>query len=160
MSLPVTMTVVGLEVVAPLATVGARRQWADVAAPQTGTEHAAVRGRPLGAMVTTAGGDLAGATRREALRARVNRLIKSPPGAYAHLRDWGLRARRGELARPSTLARLQLQAERMLREDPDIRDARVTITNGPVRRGFVFRVIIQTWEGDTDDFLTSTGEGA
>lgn len=152
--------VTGLSVLAPPATVGGRRQWADVAAPQTGSDGAAVRGKPLGAMVATAGGDLAGATRREALRARVARLVKSPPGAYAHLREWGLRARKGELAKPSTLARLQLQAERMLREDPDIRDARVTITNGPVRRGFVFRVIVQTWEGETDDFLTSTGEGA
>jgi hypothetical protein len=154
--------VTGVGTTGPTAPVASLRRYADVAAPSTGRDLAAVQGRTLGALVRASDGDLAGASPISALRTRVLRMLTSPPNAYAHLRDWGAKARRGILARPSTLAFLQLHAERLLREDPDIADASVTITNAPagVRRGFLYRVRIRTRSGLVDDFLTDAGEGA
>jgi hypothetical protein len=115
-------------------------RYADVLVPETPADVPA--GGVLGSVVATGTGDLAGATDLQALRTRVLRMLSNVEDAYAHLRGWGARPDKGVLARPSDLARVQIQTTQRLLADPDIRDATVTITAAPlgVRRAFLFDV--------------------
>ncbi len=112
----------------------------------------------LGSVVRTGAGDLAGATDRQALRTRVLRLLSNVEDAYAHLRGWGARPDKSALARPSDLARVQIQTTQRLLADPDIVDASVTIRANPggAARAFFFDVQIVDRSGHADRF---TSEG-
>lgn len=145
--MPTSIPVTGMPLFARPSAVGALGRVADVRTTSAGSVEAGPDG------------DLAGATPVEALRARVDRMMSNPPGAYAHLRGWGMRAKRGALARPTDLARLQLQAQRYLTEDPDIIEASVTAQNKPkgATNTILFQVVIRTRAGLTDSFLTTLG---
>jgi hypothetical protein len=118
--------------------VGTR--YADILVPEARADLPP--GGVLGSIVRTEAGDLAGANDLQALRTRVLRLLSNVEDAYAHLRGWGARPDKGALARPSDLARVQIQTQRKLLADPDVLDASVTITAAPagVRRAFLFDV--------------------
>jgi hypothetical protein len=96
----------------------------------------------LGSVAATPSGDLAAATDAQALRTRVLRMLANVEDAYAHLRGWGARPTKGALARPTDLARVQIQTQRKLLADPDVVDASVTITAAPagVRHAFLYDV--------------------
>ena len=115
-------------------------RYADVLVPEARTDIPP--GGVLGSVAPTSSGDLAGATGIEALRTRVLRMLSNVEDAYAHLRGWGARPDKGALARPSDLARVQIQTQRRLLADPDILDASVTIVPAPagVRRAFLYDV--------------------
>lgn len=151
-----TLFVTGITALRPPAPPRRAPQFADVLVTDS---KADAPGAALGSVVATSAGDLQGATPGQALRSRLIRMISNPPNAYAHLRDWGLGLKRGGLATPSLLSRMSLQAQRMLREDPDVRDAKVTITVAPmgIRRSVLVEVEIQTRAGLTDKFLTTIG---
>lgn len=99
----------------------------------------------LGSVVSAGDGDFMGATKLEALRSRVARMISNPPGAYAHIRDFGLQVKQGKLLAPSELQGLQMKARKMLKTDPDIIDANVIATMAPfgIRRVLMLDVEIQ-----------------
>lgn len=145
--MPTSVIVTPIKALVTPTLVGADGKVADILTTRTGT------------VAVDADGDLRGATPLEALRARVERMITNPPNAYYHLKEWGMRAKKGSLARPTDLARLQLQAEKYLREDPDIVEARVTAYNKPkgISNAIMFEVQIRTKAGLTDNFLTTLG---
>lgn len=146
----------GLPVLMPPVTAGvaARPLYADVLVAETRGDVSP--GGALGSVAAASDGDLAGADTRQALRTRLTRLVTNVEDAYAHLRGWGLAPQRGQLARKSDLERIRLQAERQLRQDPDVRDARITITFAPsgARRSFLYEVEVQDRTGQVDRFLT------
>lgn len=151
------MVVVGIAVLDPQAPARGRRQYADVLVPDSALD--VPKGGVLGSVQASADGDLAGATPQQSLRARVSRMIRNAEDTFAHLAGWGLGAQRGKLGKPSELARMALQAQANLRQDPDIVDAKVKITPAPngVRRAFLYEVSLQDRLGNVDRFLT-TGE--
>jgi hypothetical protein len=118
-------------------------------------------GAATGSVIVNSGGDFQGATPIQSLRSRVIRMFASPPNGYRHLFEWGAKMKIGVLARPSELARMQLQAQRMLMQDPDVASVRVKITN-PIRvngqtvnfAGLV-EVRITARGGDSDTILTT-----
>lgn len=114
----------------------------------------------LGAPVASADGDLAVADRLQALRSRVVRMVANVENAYAHLAGWGMAPKRGRLARASDLARMALQAQRRLLEDPDVRDASVTCTPAPfgVRRAILFDVRVVPRFGGPELSVATTGD--
>ena len=117
-------------------------RYADVLVPESGGDVPAHG--TLGSVAATPTGDLAGATDMQALRTRIMRLLTNVEDAYAHLPGFGARPEKAALARPSDLARLQIQTQRRLLSDPDVLDASVTISPAPlgVRRAFLYDVEI------------------
>lgn len=147
------MIVVGLRTTSAASTAEGPRA-ADILVPEVARDLPE-RGT-LGSVVATSTGDLAGATDMAALRTRVLRLLSNVEDAYAHLRGWGARPAKAALARPSDLARAQIQTTQRLLADPDIVDATVTIRPAPqgVRRVFHFDVVVTTRGGVTDRIRT------
>lgn len=133
------MIVRGLRCSPTPAAAAAGRQ-ADVLVPETAAD--VPPGGALGSVAATPAGDLAVATDAQALRTRVLRMLANVEDAYAHLPGWGARPVKGALARPTDLARVQIQTQRRLLADPDVVDASVTITAAPagVRRAFLYEV--------------------
>lgn len=122
----------------PAAAAAARA--ADVLVPETAADLPT--GGALGSVAATPAGDLATATDAQALRTRVLRMFANVEDAYAHLPGWGARPQKSALARPTDLARVQLQTQRRLLADPDVVDALVTISSAPAgaRRAFLYDV--------------------
>lgn len=132
-------------------------RFADILVPEAPADVPA--GGRLGSVVATGTGDLAGATDLQALRTRVLRMLSNVEDAYAHLRGWGARPEKGALARPSDLARVQIQTTQRLLADPDVREATVTVTAAPlgVRRAFLFDVAIVDRLGRRSRFASEGG---
>lgn len=150
------MIVRGLRVTSTPAVID-RARYADVLVPEARADVPA--GGSMGSVVVTASGDLAGATDLQALRTRVLRMLSNVEDAYAHLRGWGARPDKGALARPSDLARVQIQTQRRLLADPDVVDASVTITAAPggARRTFLFEVEVADRFGRRSRFSSAEG---
>jgi hypothetical protein len=154
----VTAFLTGLATLTALGPTGGQRRWSDVLAPATRADLP-TPASPYGAMTATSAGDLAGATKTQALRARVQRKLSATADAFVHLPGWGLRPARGTLLSASELARVRLRAEKDLAADPDIATVSVSIENAPggVPNAILFRTQITTPTGETDDFVTNTG---
>jgi hypothetical protein len=152
------MIVTGLVVLSIPKPPGKPARGADILIADSAADLPA--GGKLGSVCASPDGDVAVATPLQAIKSRLSRMISNPPNAYAHLRDWGLRVRRGALARPHDLARMQVQMERMLGEDPDVRQASVELTVGPAgsTHAIFVRVSIVTTFGN-DAFTTQLQGG-
>lgn len=116
-------------------------------------------GTALGSVRASSDGDFDGASKATALRARLVRLVTNPPTAYTHLREWGLRVRRGERMTPSVVSTLQILAVRLLREDPDVFEAKVIVQPNPnaLKRALLLAIWVRTTQGE-DRFTTVAGE--